>query len=152
MPNSHHSRKELLITDSRKPHECENEEHKHWDTCGSSRADFRIPGIPHSTAEQVETNRKETDRRLVEQFEKHPSRNKLLKDFEKSEEINHFSQESKDLITEMGNTEIFEFYETSSKRQSPDCALYWENGHRTLHMRKMHAAYGKGSSFQQRQI
>ena len=36
----------------------------------------------------------------------------LLKDFEKSEEINHFSQESKDLITEMGNNEIFEFYET----------------------------------------
>ena len=39
------------------------------ETCGSSRADFRIPGIPHSTVEQVETNRKETDKRLVEQFE-----------------------------------------------------------------------------------
>ena len=44
----------------------------------------------------------------------------LLKDFENSEEINHFSQESKDLITEMGNNEIFEFYETSSKRQCPE--------------------------------
>ena len=52
----------------------------------------------------------------------------LLKDFEKSEEINHFSQESKDLITSMGNNEIFEFYETSSKRQCPDCAFYWEIG------------------------
>ena len=52
----------------------------------------------------------------------------LLKDFEKSEEINHFSQESKDLMTEMGNTEIFEFYETSSKRQCPECASYWEIG------------------------
>ena len=40
----------------------------------------------------------------------------------------HFSQESKDLITEMENTEIFEFYQTSSKRQSPDCALNWEIG------------------------
>ena len=49
-------------------------------------------------------------------------------DFEKPEEINHFSQESKDLILGMGNTEIFEFYETSSKRQCPDCALYWEIG------------------------
>ena len=28
----------------------------------------------------------------------------------------------------MGNTEIFEFYETSSNRQCPDCALYWEVG------------------------
>ena len=52
----------------------------------------------------------------------------LLIDFEKSEEINHVSQESKDLIPEMGNTEIFEFYETSSKRQCPECALYWEIG------------------------
>ena len=46
----------------------------------------------------------------------------------KSEEINHISQESEDLITEMGNNEIFEFYETSSKRQCPDCALHWEIG------------------------
>ena len=52
----------------------------------------------------------------------------LLKDFEKSEEINHFSQESKDLITEMCNTEIFEFYETSSKRQCSDCSSNWEIG------------------------
>ena len=28
----------------------------------------------------------------------------------------------------MGNTDIFEFYETSSKRQCPDCTLYWEIG------------------------
>ena len=76
----------------------------------------------------------------------------LLKDFEKSEEINHLSQESKGLITEMGNTEVFEFYETSSKRQCPDCALCWENWHRILHMRKMRAAYRKESTIQQRQI
>ena len=52
----------------------------------------------------------------------------LLKDFDNSEEINHFNEESKDLITEMGYTEIFEFCETSSKRQCSDCALYWELG------------------------
>ena len=50
----------------------------------------------------------------------------LLKDFEKSEEINHFSQESNDFITEMGNNEIFEFHENFSKRKCPDCASYWE--------------------------
>ena len=49
-------------------------------------------------------------------------------DYKKSEEMNHVSRESKDLITEMGNTEIFEFYETSSKRQCPDCASYWKFG------------------------
>ena len=52
----------------------------------------------------------------------------LLKDFNKSEDINHFSREWKDLITEMSNNEIFEFYETSSKRQCSDCALYLEIG------------------------
>ena len=128
MPNSQQSRKDLPITDSRISHDCESEKHKHRETCSSSRVDFRVPGIPHSTVEQVEINRKETVRRFVEQFENHPNWIMLLKDFEKSKEINHFSQEPKDLITEMGNTEIFEFYETSSKRQCPDCSLYWEIG------------------------
>ena len=42
--------------------------------------------------------------------------NKLKEEFghKKSEEISHFSREVKDLIFEMGNNEIFEFYETSS--------------------------------------
>ena len=51
-----------------------------------------------------------------------------LKDYEKSEEINQVSEESKNLITEMSNNKIFEFYETSLKKQCPDCALCWEVG------------------------
>ena len=128
VPNSQHNRKDVPIKDSRKSDDCEHEVHKHRETCSSSRADFQISRIPHSTVEQVETNRKETVGRLIEQFENHPNRTMLQKDFGKSEEINHFSQETKDLITEMGNTEIFEFYETSSKRQCPDCALHWAIG------------------------
>ena len=65
---------------------------------------------------------------LSNNLKNHPNRNVLLKDFEKAEEINHFRQETKNLITDMGNTEIFELYETSSTRQCPDCALYWEIG------------------------
>ena len=65
---------------------------------------------------------------LLNIFENHPNRNMLLKDFESSEEIHQFNQESKDLIPHMNNTEIFEFYETSSKRHCPDSALYWEIG------------------------
>ena len=84
---------------------------------------FEPAGIPHSAVEQVETNRKEKVRRLIKQFESHPNRNMLLKDLKKSEEVNHFSRESKDLITELGNNEFFEFYKTPSKRQCPDCAL-----------------------------
>ena len=76
----------------------------------------------------MDTKRKETVKRLIQQFENHPNRDLLLQDFNKTDEINPFSEESKDLILDMGNTEIFEVYETSSKKQCPDCALYWEVG------------------------
>ena len=122
-------KKRFQDCESRESDDRENEVHQYRETCGSDHCvDFRIRGIPHSTVEQVETNRKEKVRRLLEQFESHPNWNMLLKDYKKSEEINHFSRESKDLITEMGNNEIFKFCETSSKRQCPDCALYWEIG------------------------
>ena len=49
---------------------------------------------------------------MIEQFENHPNKNMLLKDYKKSEEI-HCSQESKVFIPEMGNNEIFKFFETS---------------------------------------
>ena len=106
VPNSKHAQKDVLITDSRKSDDREDEIHEHKETSCSNRSDFRIPGIQHSVVEHVETNRTATVRRLIEQFEHHPNGNMLLKVFEKSEEINHFSQESKDSITEMGNTEI----------------------------------------------
>ena len=67
-----------------------------WETCGSNRVDFRIPNIPLSGVEQVETYRRETARRSIEQFENHPNRNTLLKYFENSDEVNDISQESKD--------------------------------------------------------
>ena len=49
-------------------------------------------------------------------------------DLNKTEEINPLNEESKDLITDMGSTEILELYEISSKKQCPDCALQWEVG------------------------
>ena len=64
VPNSQ-AEKDVLITDSRKSDDRENEVHKHRETCDSNRVDFRIPSIPHSTAQQVETKRKEKVRRLI---------------------------------------------------------------------------------------
>ena len=71
VPNSQHDQKDVPITDWRKSDDCENEVNEQRVTCSSSRLDFRIPGIPHSTVEKVETNRKEKVRRLIEQFENH---------------------------------------------------------------------------------
>ena len=93
----------------------------------SSSIDNRIPGIPHSTVQQQDTNRRETVKQLIQQFENHPHKESFLPDMKQTEKINAFSERSKKLITDMGNTEIFELCETSSKIQCPDCALFWQN-------------------------
>ena len=132
VPRLQHVQKDVHVSESRKSDDREKDLHK--GTCGSEYCvDFRIPDIPHSAVEQVERSRKEKVRQLIEQFENHPNRNMLLKDFEKSEKINLFTRESKGLITEMCNNEILEFYQTSSKRQCSDCPLSSEIGivHRT---------------------
>ena len=91
--------------------------------------DYRIPCIPDSTVQKEDTNRKETVTRLFQQFENHPNRDTLLQDLNQSEEINPFSEKSKDLITDLGNTEISELFETSSKIQ---CLIALYLGKRTL--------------------
>ena len=98
----------------------------------------------------MDTSRKDTVKRLIKEFESNPNRDVLLKDFEKSKEINLCSQESKDLIAGMGNTEIFELNETSSKRTMPGLRLALGSWNRKLHMRQMHAACGAESTNEQR--
>ena len=93
----------------------------------SGKVDYRIPGIPHSTVQQPDTNRRES-KKLIQQFDIHPSKEFVLQDLNKTEEISTFSERSKKLITDMGNTDIFELCETSSKKQCPDCASCWETG------------------------
>ena len=79
--------------------------------------DYRIPGMPHSTVQKEDSNRKETMKRLIQQFENHPNRCSFTQDLNKTEEFNPLSEKSKELITSMGNTEYFELRETSSKIQ-----------------------------------
>ena len=62
-------------------------------------------------------------KRLIQQFENHPNRDSFVEDLNKTEECNPFSEESKELITSLGNTEHFELCEISSKIHCFDCAL-----------------------------
>ena len=94
----------------------------------SGNVDYRIPGIPHSTVQQQDTNRKETVKKLIQQFGNHPNKESFLQDLNKTEMKKAFSEKSKKLIADMGNTEIFEFCETSSKKQCTDCASCWRIG------------------------
>ena len=100
---------------------------RYRETCRGN-VEHRLPGIPHSTVQKEDTNRKETVKRLIQQSENHLNRDSLMQDMNKTEEFNPSSEKSKELITDLGNTEIFELCETSSKLQCPDCTVYWEVG------------------------
>ena len=91
--------------------------------------DYRIQGVPHSTVQEEDSNRKEIVKILIQQFENHPKRHSFIEDLNKTEEFNPFSEKSKELInSSMGNTEYFELCEISSRIQCPDCSLCWEVG------------------------
>ena len=83
--------------------------------------DYRILGVLLSAVEQQDTHRKDKVKQFIEKFENHPNKESFLQDLKQTKEINEFSKESQDLITDMNNTEIFELCETSSKQQCPDC-------------------------------
>ena len=51
-----------------------------------------FPGIPHSTVQKENSNRKETVKRLIQQFENHPNRDLLIEDLNKTEEFNPSSE------------------------------------------------------------
>ena len=66
-----------LLEDTRCEHPRESPRCLCWETCRN--ADHRIPGIPHSTVQKEDTNRKETVKRLIQQFENHPNRDSFMK-------------------------------------------------------------------------
>ena len=89
-----------------------------WET-GRNTVDYRIFGVLLSAVEQQDTHRKDKVKKMIEKFENHPNKESFVR---------VFSKESQDLIADMNNTEIFEFFENSVKQQCPDCNLYWEAG------------------------
>ena len=46
----------------------------------SGNIDFRIQGLPHSTVQKEDSNRKEIVKILIQQFENHPNRDLLIED------------------------------------------------------------------------
>ena len=88
--------------------------------------DFRVSGSPHAVVKEAENFRV---RELVKKIESHPDRRALQADFQKKKNAyNPFSEESKVMIREMGNVELFELCETIPKVQCSECVLYWKQG------------------------
>ena len=87
--------------------------------------DFRLSGLPHAVVKQAENFRV---RELVKKIESHPHRQALQAVLQQNNAYNPFSDESKAMIREMGNVELFEFCETIPKVQCSECLLYWNQG------------------------
>ena len=87
--------------------------------------DFRESGLPHAVVKQTGNFRV---RELVKKFESHPHRQALQADLQQNNAHNPFSDESKVMIREMGNVELFDLCETIPKVQCSQCLLYWNHG------------------------
>ena len=87
--------------------------------------DFRMSGLPHAVVKQAENFRV---RELVKKIESHPHREALQADLQQNNVYNPFSSNSKAMILEMGNVELFEFCETRPKLQCSQWLLYWNQG------------------------
>ena len=85
----------------------------------SLKIDFRIPGIPQAAVEQ-EDKRARGIQRLAHMIKMHSNHSVSVKDLQKTDAYNHFSEESKKVIHNLGHVEYSEMYEISSK--------YWAEG------------------------
>ena len=76
---------------------------------GEIDVDFRVSGLPHAVVKQAENFRL---RELVKKIESHPRRQALQAELQQNNACNPFNDESKAMIREMGNVELFELCET----------------------------------------
>ena len=74
--------------------------------------DFRVSGLPHAVVKQAENFRV---RELVKKIESLPHREALQADLQQNNFHNPFSDDSKAMIREMGNVELFEIMRNNSK-------------------------------------
>ena len=87
--------------------------------------DFRVPGLSHSVVKEAEHIRV---RELVQRIENHPHGAALQADLQQNSFYNPFSENSKAMIRELGNVELFELCETVPKVQCSHCLLFWNQG------------------------
>ena len=87
--------------------------------------DFRVPGLSHAVVKEAEHLRVQE---LVKKIENHPHREALQADLQQDDVYNPSNNNSKKMIRELGNVELFELCETIPKVQCSHCLLYWNQG------------------------
>ena len=63
-----------------------------------------------------------------QKIENHPDRHALEQDLRQNQAYNPFSPESKKMIQDVGNIELFDLLETEPKTQCTACLSYWNVG------------------------
>ena len=81
--------------------------------------DFRVPELSHAVVKEAENFR------VQELVKNHPHREALQADLKQNNVYNPFSADSKAMIRELDNVELFELCETMPKVQCSQCLLYW---------------------------
>ena len=87
--------------------------------------DFKIPGPPHSIVKQAHSS---SVREMIQKIENHPNRHALQRDVRQSHSFYPFSQESKQMIHEVGNIELCGLLDTEPKTQCKECLSCWDVG------------------------
>ena len=87
--------------------------------------DFRVPGLSLAVVKEAENFRVQE---LVKKIESHPHREAVQADLQQNNVHNPFSNNSKEMIREFGNVELFELCETVPKVQCSHCLLSWNQG------------------------
>ena len=86
--------------------------------------DFRVPGLSHAVLKEAEHLRVQE---LVKKID-NTHREALHADLQQNNVYNPFSNNSKAMIRELGNVELFELSETIPKVQLSHCLPYWSQG------------------------
>ena len=84
--------------------------------------DFRVPGLSHAIVKEAQHFRVQ---KLVQKIESHPHREALQADLQHNSVYNPFRNNSKAMIRQTGNVELFELLEAIPKVQYSECFLHW---------------------------
>ena len=87
--------------------------------------DFRVPGLPHAVVKETEHFRVQE---LVKKEQKSSSSRSTSCRLEAEKRLQQIQQNSKEMIREVVDVELFELCETIPKVQCSHCLLYWNQG------------------------
>ena len=104
------------------------------DQKGEQEIDFRVPRLSHPVVKEAEHLRVQE---LVQWIENHPHREALHADLQQNNVYSPFSKNSKEMIRELGNVDLFELCDNTPIVQCSRCLSLLETRNCTLHLRTL---------------